>query len=271
MKLLTGQFYGIMRRRREVAGFVLVEKSHLPGERLVPHSHECAYISFVLQGRYTEQCGKTVRECYPGSLAFHPADETHSDHFHRSGGRLFALQLTASSTQRLREADVAVHCVGQVTTRLPIQLLSRLYNEFRASDAASAISIEGLTLELLAALARESADPPPPAKRQWLDEAGEFVRNRFAEPLSLATVAKQVGVHPVHLAREFRKKYRCTVGDYLRRLRIDLARRRLAETDEPITTIALDAGFADHSHLSRTFRNYTGLSPTEFRRRSRQS
>ncbi|HET9787346.1 MAG TPA: helix-turn-helix transcriptional regulator, partial [Pyrinomonadaceae bacterium] len=78
-------------------------------------------------------------------------------------------------------------------------------------------------------------------------------------------IAHLVGVHPTHLARSFKKHYRTTVGEYLRRLRLDWATRRLSETEDSITEIALAAGFYDQSHFSHLFKQHTGLTPAEFR------
>ena len=75
-----------------------------------------------------------------------------------------------------------------------------------------------------------------------------------------------MGVHPVTLARGFRKAYGCSVGAYLRWLRVARAARRLAETEAPLAEVALAAGFADQSHFSNVFRRETGLSPSQFRR-----
>jgi AraC family transcriptional regulator len=75
-----------------------------------------------------------------------------------------------------------------------------------------------------------------------------------------------VGVHPVTLARGFRRAYGCSVGAYLRRLRVARAAQRLAETDDALAEIALEAGFADQSHFSNLFRRETGVSPSAFRR-----
>jgi AraC-like DNA-binding protein len=47
---------------------------------------------------------------------------------------------------------------------------------------------------------------------------------------------------------------------------LEWATTRLGETDEPIAQIALDAGFADQSHLTRAFKQHTGLTPAEYRR-----
>jgi AraC family transcriptional regulator len=83
-------------------------------------------------------------------------------------------------------------------------------------------------------------------------------------------LAAAVGVHPVHLARVFRKFHACSVGDYVRQLRIEYASRQLATTDQPLANIALAAGFADQSHFSRTFKQHTRMLPTEFRKLLRE-
>jgi AraC family transcriptional regulator len=63
----------------------------------------------------------------------------------------------------------------------------------------------------------------------------------------------------------FQKHYRCTVGAYIRRLRIDFACRELANTEAPLVDIALAAGFCDQSHFTKTFRRHTGQVPSQFR------
>ena len=68
------------------------------------------------------------------------------------------------------------------------------------------------------------------------------------------------------LARGFRKAYGCSVGAYLRRLRLARAAERLAESEYTLAEIALEAGFADQSHFSNLFRRETGVSPSAFRR-----
>ena len=59
----------------------------------------------------------------------------------------------------------------------------------------------------------------------------------------------------------------CTVGGYVRRLRIDWARERLAQRGAALVDVALDAGFADHAHFTRVFHRETGMTPSGYRRR----
>jgi AraC family transcriptional regulator len=69
----------------------------------------------------------------------------------------------------------------------------------------------------------------------------------------------------VHLAREFRRAFGASVGEYVRRLRIDYACRELAATGRSVTEIAFDAGFSSHSHFTAAFRRVTGTTPTRYR------
>ena len=101
------------------------------------------------------------------------------------------------------------------------------------------------------------------------DEAKNVVDKEFRAPLTVAGVAASVGVHPVHLAREFRKAYRSTVGEYIRRRRITFACREILRSDTPLTEIAMAAGFSDQSHFSRTFKRLTGKTPSLYRLDSR--
>ncbi|HET7471279.1 MAG TPA: helix-turn-helix transcriptional regulator, partial [Gemmatimonadales bacterium] len=142
----------------------------------------------------------------------------------------------------------------------------RLLVELRAGDVAAPLAIEGLLLEVVASASRAAelrlrGTTPP----RWISEARDLLHDPGGVR-SLSDLAEAVGVHPVTLARGFRQAYGCSVGAYLRRLRIARAAQRLAETDDALAEIALAAGFADQSHFSNLFRQETGISPSAFRR-----
>ena len=85
------------------------------------------------------------------------------------------------------------------------------------------------------------------------------------KPPALRTLAGEAGVHPVYFAAAFRRFYGCSPGEYARRRRIDFARKQIANPELPLARIAVDAGFADQSHLTRVFKRFTGLTPREYR------
>lgn len=119
-------------------------------------------------------------------------------------------------------------------------------------------------LELLAQVrrrleGRRRVRPPP-----WLLTARDLLADGDG-PAALGALAARVGVHRVHLAREFRDHFGLTVGDYVRRRRLVRARLLVAETDLPLSTAAADAGFADQAHLTRAFRAAFGTTPGRYR------
>jgi AraC family transcriptional regulator len=79
-----------------------------------------------------------------------------------------------------------------------------------------------------------------------------------------------VGVHPVTLARGFRRAYGCTLGEYVRRQRIENACRQLLDSAASLAEIALANGFADQSHFSNTFHRYTVMTPARYRRSAKE-
>ena len=120
-------------------------------------------------------------------------------------------------------------------------------------------------MEMFATVSRNQSNLPTRQPQRWLVHAVEFLRESFTEHLTLTQVASVVGVHPVYLAREFRRFHRCTVGEYVRRLRVERACRQLSSSNESLAMIAAGAGFSDQSHLSRTFKRLIGMTPAQYR------
>jgi AraC family transcriptional regulator len=251
--------------RQEVAGLALLETEYPAGLRLPRHSHEQAGFCFVLRGAFERARGGATQDCPPESLSFHPPDESHAERFDNAGTRLFSILLTRGLLDRVREYPVVRGGPAFFRGGPPSLLAMRLRQEARRMDEVSPLAIEGLALELLAETSRLRAPRHVPGRVRWLARARELLHARFAEPLTLDEVARAVNVHPVHLARVFRQRQHCTVGEYLRHLRVEFARRQLASTDLPLCEIALLAGFCSQSHLSTTFKLNTGMTPTEYR------
>lgn len=251
---------------REVAGFRLVETVYAPGLKMGVHSHEPAFFSFVLRGAYTERCGRQTRTCSPALLISHPPDGSHAVAFHNEDVGIFRIEIKPHKLAYMREHSPAVmKAPGDFRGVLTTGLAMRLYAEFRHLDRFSPLAVEGLVLELVAEASRSESDSPESRRPRWLEQAREILHEQCADSLSLSRVAAEVGVHPIYLARSFRKHYRCTVGEYIRRLRIEAASREITASRKSLSEIATASGFCDQSHFSNTFKRYTGMTPAEFR------
>jgi AraC family transcriptional regulator len=256
-------------RRREVRGLALTETSYPPRLRLPRHSHGQAYFCLVLAGAYTETYTRRARACRPSDVIFHPAGEAHADQFADAGGRCFNVQVSPDWLERLGVHAPSLGPSDSSGDGPMVWLATRLYGEFRAADDLAPLAIEGLALELFAESARSARRACALATPGWIRTVTQYLRAHFGERLTLSELARAAGVHPAHLAREFRRRRHCTIGEYVRRLRVEFACRELSSTDAPIAEIALAAGFSHQSHLTRTFKGLTGMTPAKFRALSR--
>jgi AraC family transcriptional regulator len=251
--------------RRQLPGFTFTESVYSPNLNLPKHCHEQAYCCFVLEGAYTEQYEGKIRNCRPSTLVFHPSREEHAERFHENGGRLFRIEIEPGRLNAIREyTSLSERPADFYGGRLAL-LVTQLYREFREEDLAAPLAMEGLSLEIFAEATRSNPLVTRTCPPRWLGQVNELLREKFRDSLTLKMIADSAGVHPVHLVRSFRRVYRSTIGDYLRRLRVEFASQQLAATDTPLATIALASGFADQSHFTRIFKRLTGLTPAQYR------
>jgi AraC family transcriptional regulator len=260
-----GHFFGVNRLERRVAGFLLSETHYRGGLLVPPHVHELPYYAFLLAGGYQEHLGRQTVTCAPQSFVFHPSHEVRHGRLCDAGARLFHVEIAPRCLAVLRD-EGCVPSDSTVLTAGPLVTLSlSLYREFRQTDTASALAIEGLSLEILGALLRSRlrADARHP---RWLERAREHVHDDVARTLSVESVAADVGVSAVRLSRAFRRAFGESLGSYQRRLRVRLACERLRDSSLSLAEIALDAGFTDQSHFTRVFKRLIGATPAVFRR-----
>ncbi len=257
-------------RVREAAGLRLTEVTYPPGLRLPQHSHEQSCFCFLLHGLYDITWGKQILLRKPGSLTFTASGEIHSNRIHSKEVRCFSIEMTRPWLERANGRLKFLQGPAQLDNGSLPWLAMRLYREFRQQDDLTPLVIEGLALELLVGAARQSAHVSENGTTSWLNKVRDLLHQRFREPLTLGDVAEFADVHPVSLARAFRRTHHCTVGEYVRKLRIEFACKKLTSPDASLVEIAFSSGFSEQSHFCRTFKRLTGLTPSEYRANSRR-
>lgn len=264
MRALSGTFLGTQVAKRQMAGLHVVECVYEPNQSVPWHTHQWPYFTFVLRGGYTEDCQGKTWNIAEGDVVLHGAGEAHANRMHAAESYLLNLEFTQSWLDRI--GDFGARLDSRFTARGGrfLQLGNRLHRELWSREPISTLCIEGLALELIAEIAHCTVRAP--GRAGWLQQAVEYLHANFKESPTLQEVAQAAGVHPVHLAREFRRKQGLTIGGYIRKLRVDLACEELVRSKQPIVDIAVKAGFSDHSHMTRVFHRQTGLTPSEFRK-----
>jgi len=151
--------------------------------------------------------------------------------------------------------------------------------QLQTHDAVSAPSFESPPFESigqlpcswreltsLAAQPRLEHRSPRGLSRRALTRACSFIAENLGERFTLDDLARQAGVSRFHFARLFRISTGDSPMAYLLKSRIERAKQMLLQNAGPVCEIAAALGFCDQSHLTRTFRRLTGMTPREFAR-----
>ncbi len=257
--------HGQVARWRRVGGLVLAEAAYEPGQVVPRHVHPHARFVLILRGAIGEVRGAETTTYGPSTLLFRSAGEPHAYVVSKAGAACLIVDVDDGWLARARQHAPVLARSAAFAGGFIVHLAHRLYGEFRLRDEVSRLAIDSLALGVLAEASRSAARAGARARPLWLQRARALVERHFAERLPLAAVAEQVGVHPVHLARTFRRCYDTTFAGYVRQVRVEFARRELAGSTLSLSDIAAAAGFCDQSHFSRLFKRHTGLTPAEYR------
>jgi AraC family transcriptional regulator len=258
------ELYGHVLRTLDLPHFQLTETKYDESTYLPAHRHSHGYLSLVLRGAYQEVHHRRTEDCLTGAVIFHPAEEVHENIFPASEASCLNLHLS------FRESSLNVDLQKRINHEhgLAVDLFKRIYRELCNPDPLSILIMDGLGLALLGEVLRlgmEGRNIP-----HWLKQIEVRIHTSFQEKITMASLAASAGVHPVHLSRSFQKYYRCTIGEYVRNLRVEFASRKLSTTRLEVAEIALQSGFSDQSAFTKTFRRLTGYTPGQFRRRFRE-
>ena len=245
----TGHYYGVSSPIHQVSGLRLAERAYAADFKTPSHSHPEARFCLILDGISRQTYGSKGRVREPLTATFYPPHELQSESFGRAGGRIFNVEMDARWLRHFREYSVIREESIDFRGGSVAWLISKLHHEYRRMDHMSAMVIEGLTLEIIAEASRKLAASGNRNSRR-LEQVRDILHEQFSESMTLADIAKLVGVHPVYLASSFRKEYQCTIGDYRRRLRVDFACREISKSQASLAQIALAAGFANQAHFS---------------------
>lgn len=291
-----GEVSLVLREATPVDGIRLVHKHYPAGLRMGRHAHEEWRFCLALSGAYTDSWRRGYRTRRPRDLSLHPAGEVHTSVFH-APATCFHIELTREWRDRLL-GDAGIAAAPQEFLGGPVPAIAtQLYQELRRLDrgegdrrsfdssspdrswfdSSSRLIVEGLTCELIGWAARESGrdaarrsiDAAVNGAPAWLLAARDLLHDRFNDALTLREIAATLDVHPVHLARAFKRRFGATIGAYVRQLRVDYVRDRLA-SDTALADLAMEAGFADQSHLTRVFKQLTGCTPSQYRDSTRR-
>jgi AraC family transcriptional regulator len=144
-------------------------------------------------------------------------------------------------------------------------LRQRAVVEHLAAGGSDALFVEET---MLGVFRRLLAAPPSSVSTELAHAAAELLSRTYTRNTSLTRLARVLGTSPFHLARTFKRSMGVSLHQHRLVLRLHASLELLRDTQEEISRIALDLGFADHSHFTVSFRRRFGITPSAYRRRA---
>lgn len=257
--LEAGRYFGA-RTKRFVSRDVLASEVLHEGARELPqHDHALAYFCMLVDGHYAEESQGRALDYATYEVGFHPARTPHRDRVGREGGRFLCMEigpgLIGDGEIRMRRHLHALP--GSVS----LQML-RALRALRAGTL-SELDLESVAWELCGEASLDRAIPERSAA-PWLARLLAILEETSSEPITVRQLAHELGLHPVHVAREFRRRHQLTIGEYVNQLRVRGACRAIRRGRDSLSDVAHSVGFSDHAHFCRVFRRSIGCTPSAF-------
>jgi len=252
-----------------------------PHDRPFEERHGAVAIAAVARGTFQYRSTQGRALLAPGAVLL--GNHGHCfecGHEHGVGDRCVSLHLTPDFWDGIVAAVPGARTATFAVPRLPplpslIPLVAALAAACRDPDAPE---LEELALRFAGAVAQALPGASPvgstPSRRieRRVTDAVRAIESEAQDPSqprrSLAALARDAAMSPFHFLRVFRDVVGMTPHQFLLRTRMHRAALRLRRSDDPVSTIAFDAGFNDLSTFNRRFRRITGMSPTAFRARA---
>lgn len=225
----------------------------LTGEELFDHLSDIVYFIKDAQGAYlivnktlVARCGVANKAALIGRTAAEVLRKPLGDRFAAQDARVLA-----TGTPLLSQMELHVYPSGDVgwclTTKLPLR-----------DRSGAVVGLVGVSQDLRI---------PDIATAEYMQVASavEYAEVHLSEAPSVDELAQVAKMSKYQLDRRMRHVFGLATGQWLLKLRLDAAQRLLQQTEQSISSIALQAGYTDQSAFTRQFRRSTGLTPGEFR------
>ncbi|MDI1304434.1 MAG: AraC family transcriptional regulator [bacterium] len=259
-----GEFYGQTNNTINLEGITLTDTVYTH-DKVDWHYHENAYFTFILQGNVIEGNKNEIYNCSAGSLLFHNWQEPHYNIKPEGFTRGFHIEIEKWWFDNLEFNTTNLQGSINIANLDLKFLMYKIFRETKVDDNATQLSIQTLLLETLAKMLRYNQTKFN-KKPTWVSEVNMILNDQFLDHLTLEYLSKTLNIHPVHLSRDFSKYFNSSLGEYIRKLKVQKSLQLISEKKLDLTSIAFECGFSDQSHFTRCFKQINGINPSEYRK-----
>ena len=226
------------------------------------HYHETLHVSYVLKGGNVEKRTTHDIERLPGIVTWYEAGELHRSTKTLAASKHINLEVEQAF---LQQYAIDVKPAGEAFLKSPDAafIMLKILKELQVKDAFTKHSIHLLAINLLTTGRKQNNYAAMP---QWLHTIYTLLHDRWNENVTLRDLALAANVHPVTVSKYFPRYFGCTMGEYMRKIKIEKALVLVTSSYLPLTEISNECGFTDQSHFIRTFKQQTGFLPLQYRK-----
>ena len=226
------------------------------------HSHNNAHITLFLKGGTTEKRKNFSETVGPGSLLFYHSDELHLNQDTLFPSRNINIEVNEKILTELEisEAVIEKSVQNEAFTKF---LILKIFKETLNADAFSSDTITMLFSQLSNSHAHLEKFEKSPF---WVKSLQELLNDCWNENPNLQDLAQVLNLNPITISKHFPKYFGCTLGEYMRRIKINRSLSLIQSDPGNLTEIAFQCGFSDQSHFIRTFKTQTGFLPKQFQK-----
>ena len=244
-----------------------------------PHAHAALTVTAILAGVMTTTIGERVYELSDGQIAFTNAGQTHSglasevEFVSIAVSPVLVNELVAEIGLTRTSAEI-IFRTSLTADETIIGFARAAASEMSAERVGHSAMLDALVRQLVIHLLRshltvrksdqiELSRAGPVDRR--LRRAIEFMHDNFDREIAVEEIAAAAYLSEYHFARLFKQICGITPHVYLANLRLERARKMLAETGLPISQIASMVGYQSQSHFTKMFKSVTGVTPRAYR------
>jgi AraC-like DNA-binding protein len=261
-ELKKGEYFGKHFHKLQLDNFLITDTEYTHS-KVDWHSHENPYFTYLLQGKLLEANKKETYYLSPGSLLFHNWQDEHYNIKPPDFTRGFHIELDSKWFQKYDFK--AFNFQGSIHLENPLvkEIMNKVFLESKDVNNMSQITINSLLVNLFSTLKNDSIKSSLIIPK-WVHELTEILHYQSETCTSLSHLSDLLNIHPVHLSRQFPKYFKTTIGNYIRKQKINKAITLILSKKHSMTEVCYECGFYDQSHFITHFKKIYGNTPLQF-------
>ena len=238
-----------------------------PNIYVTPHSHDFYQYLYIKKGYGSMQADNVKLRLEAGNIYVLPPNVQHDIESADDGMTTYELKFHANGSEVPRFPTI-IDLSDTYAESVFKGMFNEMTNMHHGYEQMLSVKLDELHLWMERACAKENPNDKPSSYSQNFSDVIFFMERHYAEDISLKTLSDIAHMEKIYFLKKFKNEVGTTPVNYLRKLRINQAKKLLLNSEFNVTQIASLVGFQSIHHFSNVFKKTVGISPTEFKEQS---